>query len=282
MSTQATTQTRPNRLGIEMLTLMGMNPVEHLRLAGELGCVGISSGLTCLPMPMIGVHDYAPYPAWDLRGDAALRRETRAAMADTGVHIALGEGFSARAGQEVSAFAADLDLMAELGAARINAIGLEPDAGRCRDQLAELAGMVWARDMEFSVEFVPGYAVSSLGTALEVVRHAGEKAGVLLDAMHFFRSGGTLEQLAAVEPARLGYVQLCDAPRVSPFADYTEEVMFNRRIPGEGEMPLAELIALLPCDVPVSVEVPNLAALKADGPRAHAARAVAGARALGA
>jgi hypothetical protein len=30
-----------NRLGIEMLTLLGMPPVDHVQLAAELGCVSI-------------------------------------------------------------------------------------------------------------------------------------------------------------------------------------------------------------------------------------------------
>ena len=31
-----------------------------------------------------------------------------------------------------------------------------------------------------------------------------------------------------------------------------------RLLPGEGELPLKEIIAVLPADVPVSVEAPNL------------------------
>ena len=41
-----------NRLGIEMLTLLGMPPVEHVKLAAELGCVSISTGLMKLPLAL--------------------------------------------------------------------------------------------------------------------------------------------------------------------------------------------------------------------------------------
>src|SRR5215207_5428887 len=98
-----------NRLGIEMLTVLGMPPVDHVRLAGELGCVGISTGLTGLPLTMFGITDFAPYPMWSLRDDPALRRETIAAMRDCGVHIALGEGFRARSDGDVRDFLGDLD-----------------------------------------------------------------------------------------------------------------------------------------------------------------------------
>ena len=272
-----------NRLGIEMLTVLGMPPVEYVKLAGELGCVSVSTGLSGLPLTMFGITDFAPYPEWSLRDDPALRRETIAAMRDAGVKIGLGEGFRADTGIDVSEFAGDLDLMVELGAVRINAIGIEPDLPRCHDQLAKLAEMVTARGMLFTVEFCPGFAIDTLGKTLALIDHIGRgRCRVLLDSMHFFRTGGTVAEIEALDADMIGYAQLADGRNAPPDDGYMMEAMFARGVPGAGELPLRELIAVLPSDLPISVEVPRLDDLKSMGPLAHTQRVVEAARALGA
>jgi sugar phosphate isomerase/epimerase len=273
-----------NRLGIEMLTLLSMGPVEHVTLAAELGCAAISSGLTSMPLTMFGITDFAPYPAWSLRDDPALRRETLAAMRDTGVHIGLGEGFRARSDGDVRDYAGDLDLMAELGAVRINAIFIEDDLALAKDQLAILAEMTRDRGMVFTTEFVPPVGINSFETALEVCAYIGQgKARVLVDAMHFFRSGGTVEQLKAVDPDWIGYAQMCDGTLTAWDDGYFMTAMFARGIPGEGEFPLREWVAALPATCEIGLEVPRLDDLRGGmSPRDHAARVVAAARALGA
>jgi sugar phosphate isomerase/epimerase len=273
-----------NRLGIEMLTLLGMNPVDHVQLAAELGCVSISTGLTGLPLTMFGIDDFAPYPMWSLRDDPNLRREMITAMRDTGVHIGLGEGFRARSDGKPSDFANDLDLMAELGARRINAICIEDDLEMGKDQLARLSEMTVTCGMEFTIEFTPPIGINSFELALEVCRHIGRgKARVLVDSMHFFRTGGTVEKLQAVDPDWIGYAQLCDA-RLAPWDEgYFSEAMFARQVPGEGELPLREWIAALPETCEIGLEVPRLSDLRGGmSPRDHAARVVKAARELGA
>lgn len=273
------TNAMPNRLGIEMLTLLGMPPVDHIRLAGELGCVSISTGLMRLPMGMFGRDEL--YPDWSLLTDSALRQEVKAALADTGVHIGLGEGFRVAPDLEVASFAAQLDIFAELGAWRINAIATEPDQQRAIDQFGQLSDMVLARDMRFLVEFAPPHALNNAEKALAVADALGhDRCGMMLDAMHFFRSGGTIEQIAGLPVI---YAQMCDAPLESPGISYMEEAMFHRQVPGEGQLPLREWVAALPADCEIGLEVPQIAALENGGSaRDHAERVVKAARALGA
>ena len=276
------------RLGLEMLTLLGMPPVEYIKLAAELGCREVSSGLSGLPLSMFGLPDVL-YPEWSLRDDPALRREMKAAMADTGVKIGLAEGFRAAGDEDIRACAGDLDLMAELGALRLNAICMEDDLAMANDKLAVLAEMAAERGMIFTIEFFPPTGITSLERALEVCEHIGRgKARILLDTTHLFRTGGTAAQVAALVadpnwPDLIGYCQLSDA-RMAPWDEnYMNDAMFARRVPGEGELPLRELIAVLPADLTISLEVPRLEDLRAGiSPRDHAARCVAAARMLGA
>jgi len=273
-----------NRLGLELLTLLGMPPVEHVRLAAKLGCSSISTALTGLRLDAFGYPDLSPFPAWSLESDIALRREMRQVLRDTGVQISLGEGFHIRAGHDVRTSGPGLDIMAELGAQRINAVSMEPDMARTLDQLALLAGMVTERNMSFTVEFAPPNTINSLPSALAVIDHIGRgRCRLLLDAMHFFRSGATVADLATLDPDLIGYAQLCDAPLVSSSDNYLQEAIFARRVPGTGELPLREWVAALPADVTIGLEVPMISVLQQRGSlHDHAAQAVAAARQLGA
>lgn len=272
-----------NRLGIEQLTVLAMPPVEYVKLASDLGCVSISTGLSGLPLSMFGIDDYQPWPAWSLRDDAVLRRETIAAMRDTGVKISLAEGFRAASDADVSEVAGDLDIFAELGAERLNAICMENDMALAIDQLGKLADMSRERGMQFTIEFFPSEGINSFERALEVVDGIGrDKAKVLLDSMHFFRTGGTLEKLRAEGVDVIGYVQLADSAFDPPHETYFMDSLFARDVPGEGGLPLRDLIAALPADMPISVEVPRLTDLREMGARTHTARVIEAARALGA
>src|ERR1700733_2150674 len=100
-----------DRLGIEFLGAFGLPPVAFVNLAADLGCRYISTVFEPL--------EYNPhgYPRYSLRRDPALRREMIAAMRDRGVTVSLGEGFVVLPNLDVrEAYAADLDIMRELGA----------------------------------------------------------------------------------------------------------------------------------------------------------------------
>ena len=281
--------TQPHgRLGLEMLTLLGMPPVEYVMLAAELGCVEVSTGLSSLPLSMFGIEDFAPWPMWSLKEDAVLRRDTRAAMRDTGVSIGLGEGFRVAADLDPLASAGDLDIMADLGAKRINAICMDEamvaGSHAAGDKLAVLADLAGERGMQFTMEFFPPTGITSLERAVALVDYIGrDKARLLIDTTHLFRTGGTVAQIAALDPELIGYVQLSDGVLASPDGDYFHFAMFARDVPGTGQLPLRELIAVLPPSVTISLEVPRLDDLRSGmSPRDHAARCVAAARALGA
>ena len=190
-----------------------------------------------------------------------LRRETKAALRDTGIVVALGEGFVIRA--QTRDWAPELDLMAELGAQGIAPVCMEPDVERALDQMAVLAAMAAERDMLFLFEFAPPHTFNTLESALAAVMAIGRpNARLLLDAMHFFRTGGSIDELTAIDPQMIGHVQLCDAPMTGVGgADYYREASFERQCPGQGELPLVALLRALRCDVRIGLEVPMQAEL---------------------
>jgi sugar phosphate isomerase/epimerase len=198
------------------------------------------------------------YPPFSLRDDAALRRDMVRALDDHGVSIALGEGFAIRPGTDVRDYEGDLEKMCELGAPRINSYCMERDPGRGLDQLSRLSEMARAAGVENTIEFVPGLPIGDLESALAVVDRIGSPGcRLLIDTMHFIRSGAAPADLVRIDPGKIGYAQICDVPLEPPAMSYGEEAMFERLVPGEGELPLADILAVLPGHVPIGIEIPR-------------------------
>lgn len=241
-----------DRLGIGMLSVFGLPPVELVNLAADLGCRFVSAALQGMPLVPLG------YPRFSLTDDASLRQAVLAAMDDRGVRISLGDGFLVLPGADVRAFRADLDVLAELGVPRINAVSLDPDVPRSFDQFAALTDLAAQLGIQTLVEPVPGLTVGDLPTALAAVDHvARPDFRLLIDTMHVVRSGSSAADLAAIDPARIGYAQLNDTTLRPRTENYMEEAMFERMVPGEGELPLRDILSVLPSDIVIELEVPR-------------------------
>jgi sugar phosphate isomerase/epimerase len=245
-----------DRLGIDFISVLAMPPLEHIRLAAELGCHRISLA----PAPFTAnPHGYGP---WSLRDDAALRGEVKAALAGEGVALSLGEGFLIWPSAGMEIVEGDLDLFAELGCERVNVVVVEPDRSAAVDQLGSFARLANQRGLKGTLEFMPGTVFGDFAAALAARTEVGDSnLSLLVDTMHFGCSGSSSAQLAACDPAAIGYLQICDA-RLDAFDDmaaYGQMAKHNRLPPGEGELPLQEILAAAPRDLPVGIELPRLA-----------------------
>jgi sugar phosphate isomerase/epimerase len=241
-----------NRLGIEMLSVFGMPPVEYVNLVADLGCRYITAGLVgYAPVKSLG------YPPFSLRDDATLRSDLLAVMADRGVSMSLGEGLLIAPGVDVRSYAIDLDIMAELFIPRINTVSLEPDRARTFDQLAALTALAADRGIATCIEPVVGLSIADLATALAAVEYVGgDDVSLLIDTMHVARFGAVADDLRSLPAERIGYIQLSDTTLQPRMANYAEEAIFERLPPGEGELPLAAMLAALPDDRVIGLEIP--------------------------
>ncbi len=265
-----------NPLGIERLCLFGMPPTDHVRLADDLDCRVIGIGLDATQA--YNPHGYAD---WSLKRDPALRKAMIKSLREHDVTIGLCEGFGIARGRAVCDQAAELDMAAELGATRVNVVSITRDMDCTLDGFATLVELANERGMETVSEIGMG-PITTLEAALEVVRFVDRpQFKLLFDTMHFFRLGGTIEEVARLDPNLIGYVQLCDAPSEQRFASYMEEAMHERMVPGEGNLPIDEFVKLIPAGVPVSLEVPrrSLAELGVD-PRKRIEPCLEAARAM--
>ena len=140
--------------------------------------------------------------------------------------------------------------------------------------------MAAARGMASSLEFVAGLTIGTIGAGVEALRQVGRPdMKLVVDMMHVGRSGGTAAELAAVDPASIGYIQICDCTIVPKDASY--EVIYERMRPGDGELPLRDLLAALPRGLMVGIEIPQRSLAEAGiGPRERLGACAAATRSL--
>ena len=136
----------------------------------------------------------------------------------------------------------------------------DPDVQRGIDTLSAMANAAAAHDTSIALEFMMFTSCRSLVDAIEIVNAAAQPNVVILpDVLHIIRSGGTIEQLAATDPALLPYAQICGAngagPAESPEAARAEGVR-ARLMPDEGDLPVRAFVQALPAKTIISVEAP--------------------------
>jgi len=152
-----------------------------------------------------------------------------------------------------------IEIGAELGARNCLVVSSEPDITNTKRLYQDLCERAGAAGMRACLEFMPITEIKTLAQAKEVVEDVDHPAGgILIDAFHLERTGQTPAALAAVPAKWLPYVQLCDVPRRGQLTDhdkYLEDALDGRLAPGEGVLPLEELMNILPENIPVSLEV---------------------------
>jgi sugar phosphate isomerase/epimerase len=238
-----------NRLSLAPLTLSDASPLELIDAAK-------AGGFDAVTLRMIGAPgiETAPPLADDRAQVAAIGRR----LNDTGIAAFSASGIWLTPDFAADRFERALATAAELGAAHFLAVGFDSDWPRLVANFAALCALAARYRLGIAVEFMPYIPVRTAADGARLIREAGQpNAGLVIDALHLARSDGTPADIAAIDPALLFYVQLCDAPRVRPATmERREESLHNRLYPGEGELPLFALMDALPRDIAIDLETP--------------------------
>jgi sugar phosphate isomerase/epimerase len=249
------------------LTVQALSPPEVVAVASR-------AGYRYVGLRLVGAMPQgAAYP---LMKDKAMMRETTARLVATGVGVLDIEFFRLAPETDVASFLPALEAGAELGARHVIAAAYDPDRSRLIERFAALCDLAAPRGLRVVLEFFPWTDAPNLSEAAAVVEAAGRaNAGVLVDTLHFARSGSTLEQLAALPASRLPFMHLCDAPAEKP--DTIDGLIFTARVerllPGDGGIDIAAIMRRMPPDIPVALEIPMAALTRAVGPEEVARRA---------
>lgn len=260
-------------LSLAHLTAIDLAPPALIRAAAE-------AGYDAVGLRLIRVTDTSPgYPLMD---DPEAMRETRAALRDTGLRVHDIEFLKIEPETDIAALESFLDAGAELGASEVITAPYDPDLSRLAARLADLSERAAARGLGVSLEFFPWTVVPDLDDALAVVTQAGPGVGILVDSLHFDRSGSSHATLRALPRGRIRFAHLCDATVAPPYSveNLLQTARAERLPPGEGDIDLAAFLAALPDDLPLGLEVPMAGLAAAEGPEAVIRRAIAGARRL--
>ncbi|MCR5859943.1 sugar phosphate isomerase/epimerase [Mesorhizobium sp. J428] len=201
---------------------------------------------------------FAGAPHYPLRaGSDALRTLSRL-CADMGIDVYDIEAVVIDAEFAPRIMVPTLEAAAELRATRLTVAGDDPDHGRLAANFALLCELASPYGVSVDMENMGWRSIATYAQADALVASAGaDNAGVLVDAIHFFRNGGDIAQLRG-GLLRVHSVQLCDVTGPAPATSeaMTAEARAGRVAPGEGDLPLHDLLDALPPATCISVEVP--------------------------
>lgn len=238
-------------LGIAHFSCIDVPPLEFVRLSGEIGYAAV--GLRLHPA-------FQSAPFYTLRPGSAEMRSVKVALQQAGIavydieFVVIDETFSA------SELLPVLESAGELGARRLSVCGDDPDKSRFAANLTALAELAAEFGMAVDLEIMPWRRIGTLAAAADAVEATRRtNIGVLIDALHLSRSGAVPADLRSVSKELVRSVQLCDAvaERPSDNAALVAEARGGRLLPGQGALPLQDLLRAVPSDATLSVEVPN-------------------------
>src|SRR5262247_1725845 len=240
-------------ISLAHLTVLDATPPELVTAAADAGFKTIGIRLTATPS--VGV------PPYDILRDGPVLRETLRRLADTGVSVLDTEFLRFEPEHPKGIPDGFLEVSARLGAKNVLVMSAEPDEARTLERFGELCDRAAGYGLQVCLEFAIYTGVRTLAHAAQVVaRSKRANASVLIDALHFSRSGGVPAHVATVDPSLLRYAQICDAsadmPGPTDTARLISEARTGRLLPGDGVLPLRELVRALPAGLSLAIEAP--------------------------
>jgi sugar phosphate isomerase/epimerase len=251
-------------VGIGHLTMLDVAPPDWVTLAHDAG------------FDAVGIRVAAASPGeepWPMAPGSPMLAETLRRLDDTGIGVLDVEIVKLSPNSAEATYQPLFETGQALGARFLNVLADDPDLTRVRDNFAALVEQAQPYSLRPVIEPMIYMSVRNLRDAVLVAQGTG--GGVTVDPLHLQRFGGSPDELHSLDPGLFGYYQLCDAPLEAPSdvprprrmprgqpmegsSDLQMEARAARLLPGEGELPLTEIVDAMDPTIPVSVEAPNL------------------------
>jgi sugar phosphate isomerase/epimerase len=142
-----------------------------------------------------------------------------------------------------------LEIAQELEAEAVNCVeGLNQPHVRevLVERFAAFADRAKARGLRVTLEFMPISSIADLSAGWAIVQGANRSnAGLCFDTWHYFRSKPDDALLQSIPGDKIFEVQLADGLNKLQGKDLTEDLLRFRRLPGQGELPLARIVPIL-------------------------------------
>jgi len=233
---------------LHQLSLRDTDPVQLAKVAAETG------------FRFVSVFLHPPAPQLDifprlLPGPQTAAFKDMLAAGGVQVHNIEALPFSGRT--QSADYLPVLDHAAEIGARRATVLIYDRDLARASARLSETCDAAQMRGIAVSIEFMAFSSLQNVTSAAAFVRDNGHpNLSLLVDPLHLARTGGSPDDLAGIS-AQIGALQFCDAPLEAP-QDPFREAVEDRAIPGQGELPLQQILDSTAPGLPLDVEVPML------------------------
>ena len=243
------------------LTALGCSPPELVRIAAAAGYDFV--GLRTIPLRL------PDEPRYEVHTNPDLYRQTKSALAETGVEVLDIELARIVDGQDPRHFLPALEAGANLGARHVLTSIWTPNRSLATDAFGELCDLAAPLGLTVNLEFVAWAACSTLAAAIDILRRAGRpNVGIMIDTFHFHHSGDVVEDLDALPREWFSYAHVSDDARQEP--DTVEACKrrgrAERLYPGEGDIDIAGILEHLPGRTVCAIELPHDQRLKELGP----------------
>lgn len=238
-------------LSLAFLTVQGCPPLEHVKCAA-------AAGYDAAGLRLIAPHGLTL--AHPIVGNKPLIREIRSVAADLGVSFLDGEVFTLLPETDVAEWLPVIETAGEFGMPIMQITCEDPELARAGDNLGRIADAAAEHGIKMAIEFMRWRSAATIEDAARLAAASGRgNVGILLDALHLSRSGGSPAAVAALPQDLVLYLQLCDAPAEQPAdnASCIAEARGARMLPGDGGLWLKELMQVLPANIAISVETPH-------------------------
>ncbi len=190
-------------------------------------------------------------------------KELKRALDDSDVGILDVEVMWIQPGESVEGLKRTIDIGAELGAQFGLVVSSDPNPANTKRGFEDLCKHAEQVGLVLVLEPLPITEVKNLAAALEIVSDVGHPSGkLLIDTLHFQRGGTTLAELQEMSSDWFPYVQIADAPlqiAEPTFENLMHEAVDGRLLPGEGELPIRDVLKYLAPGLPISPEIRSAA-----------------------
>ena len=200
----------------------------------------------------------------------ALLKETRLAAEQEGIVINDIENARIFNGVDIREYERDLEAAASLGVHEVLTNIWTSDLSFAGEAFCRLCEMAAKYGTHVNLEIVTWSAIPGIPEAKALLDRTGcENQGIVLDTIHFFRSGNTVRDLEGLPAEWFRYVHLCDAPAEIPEGEELIRTGLEERlVPGEGAVDIRGILQALP-PVVRGLEVPHTVRMREQGTAAY-------------
>ncbi len=202
------------------------------------------------------IHEHQP-PEFDF---GRMTDEVKSSLDRTGIRLASVAGYHLYPDVDLTHLESMVEVSAALGADYILTMSYQPDQKKFEYLFSKYCEYAEKRGLIVALEFSRYSEVKTLTQSSELLHGLGlPNARLVIDALHLFRSGGTEKELGDAMLDDVICLQLSDALHLD--ADMTDEELIqearhSRLAPGDGELPLKDLVGKFPPDLEIEYEAP--------------------------